>query len=187
MGVGTKVALGVGAAAAAGSVVALTGSSDEGSDDGIVESIEDLSGVWVFSGSCIAQGCTADLVCAGPPEAPLLNCCGMDLCNCCELNVGMEISQSGNILSGRILSAQGNPEGSTILNGTVNVSSVLFTIQPDGIMPVGPTAITQYTGTIEDSAIIRGTFSGSGYHPIVSGGTRLVTWSGTFTATIRKE
>ncbi|GAK61740.1 hypothetical protein U27_02569 [Candidatus Vecturithrix granuli] len=78
MNTGTKVALGVGAAAAvAGGVAALAISSGGDSDEETAESTGDLSSWWHFTGSCVGQGCREDRECGETP-LPSDLCCGID-------------------------------------------------------------------------------------------------------------
>jgi len=184
MGTGTKVALGLGAAAAAGGAVALATSAGDGGESETAESTGDLSGWWSFTGSCVGQGCTEDIGCAGPPLPPDL-CCGINFCNppCTKVDHGFQVSQTGNTLLGQ----EPTPTGPIpiFLNGVVEGNSVSFTTPPSVNIPIPPdNGITNYTGTLEGNTI-RGTLSGSGYAAARSG-MKYLTWSGTFTVTIQK-
>jgi len=183
MGTGTKGALGVGAAAAAGGVAALVVSSGDGGESETAESTGDLSGWWSFTGSCVGQGCTEDVMCAGAPLPPDL-CCGINFCNppCTKVAHGYQVTQTGNVLSG-----VSEVDGTIfLLNGVINGNSVSLTTDPSVNIPITQDAgISNYTGTLEGNTI-RGNLSGSGVARLTDGSLIPITWSGTFTVTIQK-
>lgn len=138
----------------------------------------DLSGIWYFGGDCVAQGCTEDIPCSGDEALGETVYCGTEICDACAMGGTMEVTQSENLLSGNSLPDFRYPY---TLNGFVNGKTVTFSTEGGGgpPIPIGGNS-NDYMGTI-DGNIIRGTFSGFNSY-----GGVLITWSGTFTVTIRK-
>ena len=131
----------------------------------------------------VAQGCTDDILC-GPSPSPM---CGTEYCdsgNCGVIGIGgpgMQITQTGNTLSGSAIDWNGV---SYTLNGVVDDNVVSFTSHNLLGVPIGvPSHISEFTGVINGN-IISGNFSGSVYAPTTSGGEVLVTWNGSLTVTI---
>jgi hypothetical protein len=166
MSTGTKVAIGAGAAAAGGVAVAAASSGD---GDG------DVSMIWEFSGSCVAQGCTNNMICKP-------GICGPEICDTCKYDATVHVTQSGNVLSGYI---KDFPYPFT-LYGIVNDKVVTFNTETGGPpLAFGP-LYNRYEGVI-DGNTIRGTNSGYAPYGTTDGRTGNITWEGTFTVTIKKE
>jgi len=185
IGKGTMIAIGAGAAAAAGGIAAAAASAGDGGDSETAESIGDLSGIWDFNGSCVAQGCTEDTPCTCPNPPCRFDCgCGIDACDCCAAGATFRVSQAGNTLSGveiRCFSCYHT------LNGVVEGKSVLFTTNSFGIFPAGSSRhISTFEGMLNGNTL-QGTFSGSVPWDTPDGRTETATWTGTFTVTIEKE
>jgi hypothetical protein len=173
MGTGTKVAIGVGAAAAAvGGVAALVLSGEEDGDSETAESSGDLSGSWVFSGSCIGYGCTEAI-----DTHPNSECLGLGMCTCCNVGGMISVTQTDNQLSG--VSASDN-----FLNGTVEGNNVAFTITNFSLVMPLYQATDIFTGTLSGNTIT-GTLEGFG-DVYTSGPDVPMTWDGTFTVRINK-
>ncbi len=183
MSTGTKVVLGVGAAAAVGGVAAIAATSSENENEERCTSAEctgDLSGTWTFAGSCVAQGCTENTDCMS--SSPYL--CGTSVCDICNIGGDIQINQADHTLSGSCVAP---PYISGTLHGIVDGKSVSFTTLGCGDgAPIGTDSHTSsYTGTL-DGNTIRGNFSGSASWNTPSGGIETATWEGTFTVNIEK-
>ena len=168
----TKVVLGSGVVAlTAGGVAALALSEEENSDGGeTAESLSDLSGNWIFNGSCTGYGCTTAI-----DQSP--GCMGLEMCNCCRVGGSIPVTQAGNQLSGE-------SSFNNILNGTVEGSDVSFTITNFSLVMPLYQATDSFTGTLSGNTIT-GTLTGFG-DVYTSGPDVPMTWDGTFTVTINK-
>jgi hypothetical protein len=149
--------------------VALVLSGEENADSETAESSGDLSGNWVFNGSCIGYGCTVAI-----DQSP--GCMGLEMCNCCRVGGGFPVTHTGNRLSG------GN--GSNILNGTVEGNDVSFTITNFSLVMPLYQATDIFTGTLSGNTIT-GTLTGYG-DVYTSGPDVPMTWDGIFTVTINR-
>jgi hypothetical protein len=177
MRAGTKVAIGVGAAAVTSGIVALVLSRGEDSDT--AGNLDDLSGRWEFSGTVTTEGCPAEQngIC---PLGDILPVCDPYIVRNGTSNFSgawIDVNQAGTTLSG---SAYYNT-----LNGVVDGNVVSFTIESVDEGGTGQGEVTTaFWGTLTGNTI-QGDFSGSGsWQDDEIGQTGTFTWTGTFTVFI---
>lgn len=175
-GKSTMIAIGVGAAVAIGGAAASATAQKGEEPCTTAECMGDLSGGWDFSGSCVAQGCTNNMITPKGIRGP-------ELCNMCDYTMNwsnVNVTQSGNILS-----ATANVPPPFSFYGAVNGNVVTFNTDGGGPpLDFGP-LYNRYEGAIEGNTI-RGTNSGYAPYETIDGRTGMMTWEGTFMVNIRK-
>jgi hypothetical protein len=132
---------------------------------------------WDLRAQGISVGCTVYTPCMDTPPFS----CYTDICGAFEMgDPHIHVTRAGTTLSASETDLMDHP---FTLDGSIDGTSVTFTIQGEGInCGLGPTSTTTYTGTLKGN-VIKGDFSGSASWPGAGGATETGTWSGTFEVT----
>jgi len=132
---------------------------------------------WDLGAKGVSVGCTEYTPCMNDPPG----LCGTDICRAFDIgDPHIHVTRTGMTLSASETDMMDN---SFTLSGSIDGTSVTFTIQGEGInCGLGPTSTTTYTGTLNGN-VITGDFSGSASWPGAGGATETGTWTGTFMVT----